>query len=321
MVNHILASSYRTSAPRGIRNLAWGILATLLSVFWTAISALLAALFAALRMPHAVTLVSRGWGGGIIRVCGIKVHLEGLENIAGLKSYILVANHQSFFDIFALAAYLPGEPRFVAKKELLRIPVIGYALQHSGHVIIDRESGGKAIRTWGDLGVTGEMASHPIHVYGYQFDTGMAGYFNRVVLHDSGTWNADLKDFDNGRDAKGEVINAGVYILQALAKDPDGIAFANLQYANAEVKQVGLAEHAGGPFVLATPETIWDRTYPIHRFSTLYFNRKPGTAVDPKVKEFIRYILSREGMQAVADDGAYTPINEKVAEAQRHKLD
>jgi len=146
MVNHILASSYRTSAPRGIRNLAWGILATLLSVFWTAISALLAALFAALRMPHAVTLVSRGWGGGIIRVCGIKVHLEGLENIAGLKSYILVANHQSFFDIFALAAYLPGEPRFVAKKELLRIPVIGYALQHSGHVIIDRESGGKAIR-------------------------------------------------------------------------------------------------------------------------------------------------------------------------------
>jgi phosphate transport system substrate-binding protein len=39
------------------------------------------------------------------------------------------------------------------------------------------------------------------------------------------------------------------------------------------------------------------------------------------VKEFIRYILSREGMQAVADDGAYTPINEQVAQAQRHKLD
>jgi phosphate transport system substrate-binding protein len=180
---------------------------------------------------------------------------------------------------------------------------------------------GKKIRTWGDLGLTGAIATHPIHVYGYQFDTGMAGYFNRVVLHDSGTWNAGLKDFDNGHDANGEVINAGVYILKALAADPDGIAFANLQYANPEIKQIGLAEHVGAPFVMATPDTIWDRSYPLHRFSTLYINRKPGTPVDPKVREFIRYILSREGMQAVADDGAYTPINEQAAQAQRHKLD
>jgi phosphate transport system substrate-binding protein len=149
----------------------------------------------------------------------------------------------------------------------------------------------------------------------------MAGYFNRVVLHDAGTWNADLKDFDNGHDAQGEVINAGIYILQALAKDPDGIAFANLQYANPQIKPIGLAKHGGDPFVLATAETIWDRTYPIHRFTTLYINRKPGTGVDPKIKEFIRYILSREGMQAVADDGSYTPINEQVAQQQRHKLD
>jgi phosphate transport system substrate-binding protein len=59
----------------------------------------------------------------------------------------------------------------------------------------------------------------------------------------------------------------------------------------------------------------------LHRFTTLYINRKPGTPVDAKVKEFIRYILSREGMQAVADDGAYTPINEDVAKAQRRKLE
>jgi len=143
--NHSLESLCGNTS-RGIIELAWGIFATFLCVLWTAISASLAALFAALAMPHAVTLVSRAWGRGIISVCGIKVEIEGLENIADLKSYILVANHQSFFDIFALAAYLPGEPRFVAKKELLRIPFIGYAMQHSGHVIIDRESGGKAIR-------------------------------------------------------------------------------------------------------------------------------------------------------------------------------
>jgi 1-acyl-sn-glycerol-3-phosphate acyltransferase len=185
MANHITSVVARTSVPRGTLNLAWGILATLLSVFWTAISALLAALFAALRMPHAVTLVSRGWGGGIIRVCGIKVQMEGLENIAGLKSYILVANHQSFFDIFALAAYLPGEPRFVAKKELLRIPVIGYALQHSGHVIIDRESGGKAIRKAIESIRTGFNMC--VFAEGHRFNDNRIHEFN-----DGGAWLAIL---------------------------------------------------------------------------------------------------------------------------------
>ena len=200
-------------------------------------------------------------------------------------------------------------------------PVKGLTMAQAEAIFGCAGPAGKKIRTWGEAGVTGPMASHAIHVYGYQFDTGMAGYFNRVVLHDAGTWNAELKDFDNGHETNGEVINAGVYILKALAADPDGIAFANLLYANPEVKQVGLAEHAGGPYVVATAETIWDRTYPLHRFSTLYLNRRPGAAVDPKVKEFIRYILSREGMEAVAEDGAYTPINEQVAEAQRKKLE
>jgi 1-acyl-sn-glycerol-3-phosphate acyltransferase len=127
-------------------NLAWGVVATLVSVVWTAILGLAAALLAMLGRYHAVTVVSRIWGRGICAACGIKVRMEGLENIAGLRSFVLVANHQSFFDIFAIAAYLPGEPRFVAKKELLKIPVIGYAMYHSGHVIIDREAGGREIR-------------------------------------------------------------------------------------------------------------------------------------------------------------------------------
>ncbi len=199
-------------------------------------------------------------------------------------------------------------------------PLKGLTMAQAAGIFGCAGPNGKAIRTWGDLGLKGAIATHPIHVYGYQFDTGMAGYFNRVVLHDSGLWNAALKDFDNGHHPNGKVINAGVYILKALANDPDGIAFANLQYTNDEVKQVGLAERAGEPFVLATPETIWDRSYPLYRFSTLYINRKPGTPTDPKVREFILYILSREGMQAVVSDGGYTPINEKVAEAQRRKL-
>jgi 1-acyl-sn-glycerol-3-phosphate acyltransferase len=139
-------SPYTVAAPRGIFNLAWGVVATFLSVLWTTICAVAAATAAAMGKTRAVTVISRAWGRGIIGLCGINVQIEGLDNLTGLKSYVLVANHQSFFDIFASAAFLPGEPRFVAKKELLKIPVIGYAMQRGGHIIIDRDAGGREIR-------------------------------------------------------------------------------------------------------------------------------------------------------------------------------
>src|SRR5277367_628763 len=139
-------SSYTAAAPRGIFNYAWGVIATFLSALWTMICATGAAIAAMMNKPHAVTLITRAWGRGIVGVCGIKVQIEGLENLTALKSYVLVANHQSFFDIFASAAFLPGEPRFVAKKELLKIPIVGYAMQRGGHIIIDRDAGGQAIR-------------------------------------------------------------------------------------------------------------------------------------------------------------------------------
>ena|SRR5437762_6599731 len=199
-------------------------------------------------------------------------------------------------------------------------PITGITMAQAQAIFGVAGPDGHPIRNWGQLGLKGPIASHPIHVYGYQLDTGMARYFNTVVLHASGLWNDELSEFDNGHDEKGEVINAGAYILEALAKDPDGIAFANLQYANDDVKALGLATHLGGRFVIASPESIWDRSYPLHRFTTLYINRTPGRSVDPKVAEFVRYILSREGMQAVSEDAAYTPLNEDVAVAQRAKL-
>jgi len=93
-----------------------------------------------------VTFLSTMWARALINICGVKVDIAGLDNVRGIGSYILVCNHQSFFDIFAIAAYMPGPIRFVAKKELLKIPLVGYAMKHGGHVIIDRQAGGREIR-------------------------------------------------------------------------------------------------------------------------------------------------------------------------------
>ena len=177
------------------------------------------------------------------------------------------------------------------------------------------------VRTWGDLGLTGEWRNRPIHVYGYNFDTGMAGYIDRVVLHGSGRWNDRLKDFNNGHYPDGKLINAGNYILDALAKDPDGIGYANFLYENPRVRTVALAAHPGAPYYQATLDTTWSRQYPITRFSTVYLNRAPGKPVDPKLREFLRYILSRDGMAAEMRDGAFLPLNEQAIEGELKKLE
>jgi 1-acyl-sn-glycerol-3-phosphate acyltransferase len=131
---------------RSIIEFMWGAAATALAVFYTAALAPCAALVSILGYPHLATPISRLWGWLILRTSGVKVVIEGLEHLAGLNSYVLVSNHQSFFDIFAICAWMPGEPRFVAKQELGKIPVLGLAMRRSGHVMIDRAKGGQAIR-------------------------------------------------------------------------------------------------------------------------------------------------------------------------------
>jgi 1-acyl-sn-glycerol-3-phosphate acyltransferase len=131
---------------RGVVEFIWGATTTALAVFYTAALAPCAALVGLLGYPHLATPISRLWGWLIVHTSGVKVEIDGLEHLAGLKSYVLVCNHQSFFDIFAICAWMPGEPRFVAKQELGKIPVLGLAMRRSGHIMIDRAKGGQAIR-------------------------------------------------------------------------------------------------------------------------------------------------------------------------------
>lgn len=130
----------------GLVRLLWGIAATLLSLIYTVIFAPPSALGSLFANGHAATPIIRAWSWCIIRTCGVRIEMEGLENLRGLGPCIIVSNHQSLFDILASILMLPGEVRFVAKKELLKIPLIGFILHKSENIVIDREAGGKAIR-------------------------------------------------------------------------------------------------------------------------------------------------------------------------------
>jgi 1-acyl-sn-glycerol-3-phosphate acyltransferase len=96
------------------------------------------------NIPH---LVARLWGKIQLRITGTRVRLQGLPNIDPQKSYILVSNHQSAFDIFALLGYLPIQFRWTAKAELFRIPFMGWSMTRIGYIPIERDSPKKAYRS------------------------------------------------------------------------------------------------------------------------------------------------------------------------------
>lgn len=87
----------------------------------------------------------RIWSRGILRVAGVEVEVEGIENIDPERPQIVAANHASWFDVFALAAYFPGAYHFVAKQELARIPVFGRAWLSCEHIAIDRADHAAAV--------------------------------------------------------------------------------------------------------------------------------------------------------------------------------
>lgn len=91
--------------------------------------------------------IGRIWSGWILRASGTPVHVEGLENIRPDAPQVFASNHQSWYDVFALAHAIPKRYRFVAKQELARIPLFGPAWKACGHISINRSERSAAIRS------------------------------------------------------------------------------------------------------------------------------------------------------------------------------
>lgn len=87
------------------------------------------------------------WARGILRICGVKVEVEGIDNLDFSSNYIYVSNHASVFDIPAVMGYIPDQIRMVFKKELARIPLFGWAVRTGGYIVIDRGDSLGAMRS------------------------------------------------------------------------------------------------------------------------------------------------------------------------------
>ncbi len=103
-------------------------------------------IFAAFIPPRGdwYLLFARGWARTLLAATGVRWRAAGAEALDPRQSYIFFANHESFYDILVLLACLPGRIRFLAKRSLFAIPILGWSMAAAGFVSIDREDRRKA---------------------------------------------------------------------------------------------------------------------------------------------------------------------------------
>ena len=110
--------------------------------------------------------------------------------------------------------------------------------------------------------------------------------------------------------------------MLVLAGTLDGLAQDSRDpIAVQEARTRSIAEKEGGPYIAFNPETVRNRSYPLKRDYYIYVNKPLGRTLDPKVREFLRFCLSREGQQIIADHGVYNPMPVSYINEQLKKLD
>ncbi|MGH9379004.1 MAG: PstS family phosphate ABC transporter substrate-binding protein [Thermoanaerobaculia bacterium] len=164
-----------------------------------------------------------------------------------------------------------------------------------------------AIASWGEAGLDGSWAERPISLYGRNSASGTYGYFKEIALCEG-----DYKDTVKEQPGSASVV-------QGVTEDLAGIGYSGIGYKTSGVKAVKLATSEGGTAHGTDPETVYAGNYPLSRFLYVYVNKAPNQEIDPLVREFVKYVMSREGQEVVVKDG-YLPLGKSIVDEELAKL-
>jgi phosphate transport system substrate-binding protein len=163
------------------------------------------------------------------------------------------------------------------------------------------------VKTWGQLGLTGDWASRSVSVYGRNSASGTYGFFRELVLK-----NGDYKTIVKEQPGSASVV-------QGITEDRFGIGYSGIGYKTSGVKVLPVAASDGAAYSDGSYADVTSGKYPLWRFLYIYINKAPGKPLDPLVAEFVKYIYSREGQEVVVKDG-YMPLSAAQAQAELAKL-
>jgi len=164
------------------------------------------------------------------------------------------------------------------------------------------------VTTWGQLGLTGDWANRPISLYGRNSASGTYGFFKEHSLN-----NGDYKDSVKEQPGSASVV-------QGVTEDRFSMGYSGIGYKTSGVKLLALAAKDGDPFSSGSYEDVKSGKYPLNRFLFIYINKAPGKPLDPLVKEFSKFIFSKEGQEVVIKDG-YLPLSAEIAKQELAKLE
>jgi phosphate transport system substrate-binding protein len=183
----------------------------------------------------------------------------------------------------------------------LKNPIKGLSIPQVDAMFSTTRKGGykQDIKTWGQLGLTGEWADRPISLYGRNSASGTYGYFKDEALKKG--------DFKNS--VKEQPGSASV--VQSVNVDRHSVGYSGIGYKTAGVRALPLSA-IGGNFIEPTQANAMSGDYPLARFLYVYVNKPPNKPLDPLVREFLKMVLSKEGQQVAIKDG-YFPLTAEVA--------
>jgi phosphate transport system substrate-binding protein len=181
-------------------------------------------------------------------------------------------------------------------------PIHGFTLAQLDCIFSKtRKSGFADISTWGDAGLTGSWAALPMSIYGRNSASGTYAFFKEHVLQ-----KGDYKDTVKEQPGSAAVVNG-------VAKDRAGIGYSGIGYKTSEVRAVPLSKSGKDPLSEPTFDNALNGSYPLGRTLYIYIVKKPNEPLPPLVKEFLKFVLAKEGQDIVVKDG-YGALPAKVVE-------
>jgi phosphate transport system substrate-binding protein len=179
-------------------------------------------------------------------------------------------------------------------------PIEGLSLRQLDAIFSSTfKQGGTPITTWGQLGLQGAWAPRSISIYGRNSASGTYGFFKQIALG-RGDFKSTMKE-QPGSSA----------VVQGISTDVYGIGYSGIGYRTSRVRPLALADGDG---VLHEPTiaNCISGDYPLARLLHIYVNKSPVNELDPLTREFLKFVLSRDGQRIVIRDGYY-PLPARIA--------
>ncbi|HPS77797.1 MAG TPA: phosphate ABC transporter substrate-binding protein [Thermoanaerobaculaceae bacterium] len=264
------------------------------------------------------------WAEGFARLYpGVKIQIEGKGSstappalIAGTAQLGPMSREMKDSELDAIEQKYGFQPTQIRSSiDVLGVfvnkdnPIASLTLPEVDAVFSKTRKGGfgKNITTWGQLGLKGAWAPRPISIFGRNAASGTYGFFKENALY-----KGDYKDTVKEQPGSASVV-------QGVSEDMAAIGYSGIGYRTSGVRALPLAARAGEQAYEPNYENALSLKYPLTRYLLIYVVADPRKAMDPLTREFLKYVLSKEGQEVVIKDG-YLPLPAAMVQQELGKL-